>query len=132
MGGVVPIPCSVICFYGRSLLLCYILLILIGRRLGSSLFLGSKFVIVEYFILQFLFMSLEVPAHGFVMGSWLFLGSFSGNLLFQSCVALIFWFPIFGVGCLGYMEGSCWGSWSLFEQFVSHVWCHQAGRYVWW
>ena len=65
----VPILCSVICFYGRSLLLCYILLILIGRRLGSSLFLGSKFVIDEYFILQFLFMSLEVPAHGSVVGS---------------------------------------------------------------
>ena len=60
------------------------------------------------------------------------LGSFSGNLLFQSRVALIFWLPIFGTGCLLYMEGSCWGSWSRFEWFVSHVWCHQAGRYVWW
>ena len=72
MVGVVPIPCSVICFYGHSLLLCCILLILIGHHLGSSVFLGSKFVIDEYFILQILFMSLEVPAHRFVMGSWLF------------------------------------------------------------
>ena len=105
MVGVVPISCSVICFCGHSLLLCCILLFFIGRHLGSSLFLGSTFVIDKYFILQFLFMSLGVPAHGVVVGSMIILGSFSGNLLSQSCVALIFWFPIFLGGLFGVYGG---------------------------
>ena len=58
-------------------------------------------------------------------------GLFFREFVVSIACSLIFWFPIFGMGCLLYMEGSCWGSWSCFEQFVPHVWCHQAGRYVW-
>ena len=107
MVGVVPISCSVICFCGHSLLLCCILLFFIGRHLGSSLFLGSTFVIDKYFILQFLFMSLGVPAHRFVMGLRLFWALFQEICCFNRVLLWYFGFPFLG-----------WVVWSIWRDLV--------------